>query len=164
MFCAIITHETQRAVSMGESSDPLQEVWCTLHHRWCARHWSDSFRCQEGRLWLFRFCMSNILYNASGCWQRIKNCHKWLMAHRGAALLYVPTHNQYLMRTSIPTSAGYESSKYPTPGGVRCWDWASQVGLLLMLLFIQGWSLMSWNSMSGQVHRTGLLSSRFCLL
>lgn len=86
------------------------------------------------------------------------------MAHRGAALLYVPMRNQYLMRTSVPTSAGYESSKYPTPGAIRSWDWASQVDLLLVVSFHKRVVTDKLDSMSGQVHRTGLLSYLFCLL
>ncbi|KAK8850714.1 hypothetical protein IAR55_004634 [Kwoniella newhampshirensis] len=55
----------------------------------------------------------------------VANCHKWLLSHRGGAVMYVPTRNQHLIRTTFPTSAGYESSRYPTEGG-RPWSWIPQ--------------------------------------
>ncbi|RJE19214.1 Aminotransferase family protein LolT, partial [Aspergillus sclerotialis] len=41
------------------------------------------------------------------------NCHKWLFTPRSSAVLHVPSKNQSLIRTTLPTSWGFVPASFP---------------------------------------------------
>ncbi|ETW82979.1 hypothetical protein HETIRDRAFT_444532 [Heterobasidion irregulare TC 32-1] len=57
----------------------------------------------------------------------VSNCHKWLYAKRGCAVLYVPKRNQHIIKSAFPTPHAYVSPTDPQ-GGPEAPNFIEQFG------------------------------------
>ncbi|KAI6025860.1 pyridoxal phosphate-dependent transferase [Pisolithus orientalis] len=61
----------------------------------------------------------------------VSNCHKWLYAKRGCAVLYVPKRNQHIIKSPIPTPVEYHSPQdegYKGPQEfVKLFEWTGTI-------------------------------------
>ncbi|KAI0028988.1 PLP-dependent transferase [Vararia minispora EC-137] len=58
----------------------------------------------------------------------VSNCHKWLYAKRGCAILYVPKRNQHLIKSPIPTPFSYHSPDDPEPSNfIEMFGWTGTI-------------------------------------
>ncbi|OJA21473.1 hypothetical protein AZE42_13837 [Rhizopogon vesiculosus] len=73
----------------------------------------------------------------------ISNCHKWLFAKRGCAVLYVPKRNQHIIKSPIPTPHNYHSPQdedYKGPQDfARLFEWTGTIDYVPLLSVNAGW-------------------------
>ncbi|KAH9850270.1 PLP-dependent transferase [Lenzites betulinus] len=79
----------------------------------------------------------------------LSNCHKWMYAKRGCAVLYVPKRNQYIIKSSIPTSHDYvspTSEKAKTHGTqfVQQHEWTGTMDLAPFLSVTDAIAFRQW--------------------
>ncbi|KAL5526017.1 hypothetical protein ACEPAG_7355 [Sanghuangporus baumii] len=84
----------------------------------------------------------------------ISNCHKWLYAKRGCAVLYVPKRNQHLIKSSLPTSSNYASPTDPpesseAPNFIQQFLWTATIDLVPFLSVYAG-DLDFWQRIGGE--------------
>ncbi|TRM58813.1 pyridoxal phosphate-dependent transferase [Schizophyllum amplum] len=93
----------------------------------------------------------------------VTNAHKWLFAKRGAAIMYVPERNQYIVKSSIPTSATYVSPKdrtVPNQSFVVQYDWNGTIDWANYLSVPAAFKFRSWlggeDAINGYTHKLAM--------
>ncbi|KAH7884325.1 pyridoxal phosphate-dependent transferase [Phlebopus sp. FC_14] len=78
----------------------------------------------------------------------VSNCHKWLFAKRGCAVLYVPKRNQYMIKSPIPTPVTYRSPRdeaYPGPQDfVKLFEWTGTIDYVPLLSVSAALDFREW--------------------
>ncbi|KAK0224427.1 pyridoxal phosphate-dependent transferase [Armillaria nabsnona] len=84
----------------------------------------------------------------------ISNCHKWLFAKRGSAVLYVPKRNQHIVKSSFPTSSTYISPKDRTgPNFVEQFEWNGTVDWAPYLSVSAALDFRNWLGGEGMIDK-----------
>ncbi|KAI0649148.1 PLP-dependent transferase [Trametes meyenii] len=97
----------------------------------------------------------------------LSNCHKWLYAKRGCAVLYVPKRNQYIIRSSIPTSHDYvrpEKAKVSGTDFVRQHEWTGTADETPYITVSEALAFREWlggeKAINGYCHQLALDGSK----
>jgi len=106
----------------------------------------------------------------------VSNCHKWLYAKRGCAVMFVAERNQGIVKSSFPTSKVYISPpdrSFPGQSFVEQYDWNGTIDFVPPLSITAALEFRAWlggeraiNSychdmaMRGGVHLAKLLGTR----
>ncbi|KAG7447413.1 PLP-dependent transferase [Guyanagaster necrorhizus] len=83
----------------------------------------------------------------------ISNCHKWLFAKRGVAVLYVPKRNQHIVKSSFPTSATYISPEDRTGlNFVEQFEWNGTIDLVPYFSISAALDFRKWLGSEGAIN------------
>ncbi|KAL5503896.1 hypothetical protein ACEPAH_7967 [Sanghuangporus vaninii] len=96
----------------------------------------------------------------------VSNCHKWLYAKRGCAVLYVPKRNQHIIKSSIPTARNYVSPSDP-PGGPEPPNFVEQflwTGTIDLVPFLSVHAALDFRQWIGGEHRINEYCRRLALV
>ncbi|TFK33142.1 PLP-dependent transferase [Crucibulum laeve] len=79
----------------------------------------------------------------------ISNCHKWLFAKRGSAVLYVPKRHQHLIKSAVPTSWDYVSPSDAlggpeAPNFIMQHEWPGAIDFAPYISVIPALDFRSW--------------------
>ncbi|KAL0954146.1 hypothetical protein HGRIS_005283 [Hohenbuehelia grisea] len=75
----------------------------------------------------------------------VSNCHKWLHAKRGCAVLYVPFRNQYMIKSAIPTAFEYVSpSSGEKPAFIQQFEWNGTIDFVPYLSVTYALEFRKW--------------------
>ncbi|KAG1729659.1 pyridoxal phosphate-dependent transferase [Suillus paluster] len=78
----------------------------------------------------------------------VSNCHKWLFAKRGCAVLYVPKRNQHIIKSPISTPHNYLSPQDEDYNGpqkfVRLFEWTGTIDYVPLLSINAALDFRQW--------------------
>ncbi|RXW17161.1 hypothetical protein EST38_g8697 [Candolleomyces aberdarensis] len=76
----------------------------------------------------------------------VSNCHKWLYAKRGCAVLYIPFRNQHVIKTTVPTSNYYIplAQRNGNPNLAEQFEWVGTIDFAPYLSVLEALKFRKW--------------------
>ncbi|KAF7373807.1 Aminotran-5 domain-containing protein [Mycena sanguinolenta] len=77
----------------------------------------------------------------------VSNCHKWLFAKRGCAVMFVAERNQYIVKSSFPTSRMYISPSdrtFPAQSFIEQYNWNGTIDFVPPLSITAALEFRQW--------------------
>ncbi|KAJ2914320.1 hypothetical protein MD484_g6096, partial [Candolleomyces efflorescens] len=76
----------------------------------------------------------------------VSNCHKWLYAKRGCAVLYIPFRNQHVIKSTVPTSNFYIplAQRDGNPNLVEQFEWVGTIDFAPYISVLEATKFREW--------------------